>query len=315
MGPLPPLPARTDAAFPDAWMPTGLMETRPALGIAPPIDQGSFQLRGIASRSDALPSPRVSPSVVGASSRSAAGGPAPSRRAMRIFYPLEEECPAQYYPKLRTVDGRWMRLVRAALLVMCVMQLAASFYIYKHSHMHDHVYELFTVGANALSALAALSGFLGVALESRGALLFFYINQLWSLSNVCTFFVMSMEAYEQQLTACRMLALGDMSADEAQSRELGCDGIEARHRMLLGVMGALLAQLWISCFLARTFSEMVQDMQSDDDDRQLVRFIWERRRETWQQLRRFEDVVQRQFEELRASLVSKQGLLSQLSAS
>jgi len=181
--------------------------------------------------------------------------------------------------------------------------------------LHDHVYELFTVGANALSALAALSGFLGVALESRGALLFFYINQLWSLSNVCTFFVMSMEAYEQQLTACRMLALGDMSADEAQSRELGCDGIEARHRMLLGVMGALLAQLWISCFLARTFSEMVQDMQSDDDDRQLVRFIWERRRETWQQLRRFEDVVQRQFEELRASLVSKQGLLSQLSAS
>jgi len=196
---------------------------------------------------------------------------------------------------------------------MCLLQLAASLYIYKHAHMHDYVYEIFTVGANALSAIAAFSGFLGVALESRGALLFFYINQLWSLSNVCTFFVMMMGSYEQQLTACRMLALGDMSADEAQARELGCDGVAARHHTLLGVMVALLAQLWISCFLARTFSEMIQDMQSDEADRLLVQFIWERRRETWQQLRRFEDVVQRQFEELRASLVSKQGLLSQLS--
>ena len=46
-----------------------------------------------------------------------------------------------------------------------------------------------------------------------------------------------------------------------------------------------------------------EDMH-DEDDRQLVDFIWDRRRETWLHLRRFEDVVQRQFEELRMSLVA-----------
>ena len=46
------------------------------------------------------------------------------------------------------------------------------------------------VGANGLAAFAAVCGFLGVFIKSRPALLFFYINQLWSLSNVCTFFVM-----------------------------------------------------------------------------------------------------------------------------
>jgi len=168
--------------------PTGGMETRP-LGAS-----GSPRA-----------SPRAVPSVGGATSRSLPGGPAPARRAMRIFYPLEEECPAQYYPQLHTVNARRMRLVRAALLVMCLLQLAASCYIYKHSHMHDYVYEFFTVGANALSAFAAVSGFVGVAIESRGALLFYYINQLWSLSNVCTFFVMTMGAYEQQVPFFRFL--------------------------------------------------------------------------------------------------------------
>ena len=50
-----------------------------------------------------------------------------------------------------------------------------------------------------------------------------------------------------------------------------------------------------------------QDMLNDNDDHALVDFIWERRRETWVQLRRFEDVVQRQFEELRSSLVNRHG--------
>ena len=38
----------------------------------------------------------------------------------------------------------------------------------------------------------------------------------------------------------------------------------------------------------------------------LVDFVWHRRRELWVQLERFEDVVQRQFEELRVSLVHRQ---------
>ena len=51
--------------------------------------------------------------------------------------------------------------------------------------------------------------------------------------------------------------------------------------VLLLVMLFLLMQLWASCLLAKTYMEMVQDMLNDNDDRALVDFIWERRRETW----------------------------------
>jgi len=234
--------------------------------------------------------------------------PSAARKVTRLFHNLDEECPQQYYPDLHKVSPERVRRVRGALLCTCLAQLAECFYLHKHSHMHDPVYELFTVGANALAALAAACGLFGLALRSRGALTFFYINQLWSLSNVCTFFVMYFSSYEQQLTACRLLERGDIDAVEARARELGCDGIEARHHTLLGVMGTLLIQLWISCYLARTYSETLQDLANDADDAALVQFVWARRRETWQQLRRFEDVVGRQFEELRASLVSKQSL-------
>lgn len=56
----------------------------------------------------------------------------------------------------------------------------------------------------------------------------------------------------------------------SQALLLGCDGIEARHTTMLAVMCTLLAQLWVSCFLARVYSEMIQDLANDHDDRELV---------------------------------------------
>ena len=50
--------------------------------------------------------------------------------------------------------------------------------------------------------------------------------------------------------------------------------------------------------------EMLKDMQNDQHDAELVNFVWQRRGETWAKLEKFEDVVQRQFEELRMSLVA-----------
>ena len=66
----------------------------------------------------------------------------------------------------------------------------------------------------------------------------------------------------------------------------------------------MLAQLWASCFFAKTYSEMLQDQENDEQDRALIKFVWQRRGETWSKLERFEDLVQRQFEELRMSLVA-----------
>ena len=59
-----------------------------------------------------------------------------------------------------------------------------------------------------------------------------------------------------------------------------------------------------ACLLRQVYSEMLQDAANDSDDAALVDFVWQRRGETWAKLEKFEDVVQRQFEELRMSLVA-----------
>ena len=75
---------------------------------------------------------------------------------------------------------------------------------------------------------------------------------------------------------------------------------------MIVTLATLLGQLWFSCFLSKMYSEKIQDRANDASDKALVDFVWHRRRELWVQLERFEDVVQRQFEELRVSLVHRQ---------
>lgn len=74
--------------------------------------------------------------------------------------------------------------------------------------------------------------------------------------------------------------------------------------MLGGGLLLLIVQLWAVCFLSKIYSEMLQDQSNDASDDALVEFVWQRRGETWAKLEKFEDVVQRQFEELRMSLVA-----------
>ncbi len=49
---------------------------------------------------------------------------------------------------------------------------------------------------------------------------------------------------------------------------------------------------------------MLHEKENDEADHAVVDFVWQRRGETWAKLEKFEDVVQRQFEELRMSLVA-----------
>ena len=221
----------------------------------------------------------------------------PARKAARIFYPLEEKCPAHYYPDLHLVSSGFMLMTRRTLLIMCVLQLVASIVILVGSgNLHNGVDRTFTQGANLVSMVASVLGFAGVLINNRSLLLFFYINQLFGLSNVCTIFLMQLDENSSGIAACQMLRRGDLTEDQARQQNLDCDAVEGYQNVLLLVMAFLLMQLWASCLLAKTYMEMVQDLLNDNDDRALVDFIWERRRETWVQLRRFEDVVQRQFE-------------------
>ena len=50
----------------------------------------------------------------------------PARKAARIFYPLEDKCPAHYYPDLHLVNDVWMLRTRRALQLMCTMQVVTK---------------------------------------------------------------------------------------------------------------------------------------------------------------------------------------------
>ena len=118
---------------------------------------------------------------------------------------------------------------------------------------------------------------------------------------------MRLDDNSSSIASCDMFDRGELSQAQVEQMGLDCDEARSTQQAVVVMMSLLLAQLWLTCLLSKTYMEMVQDHLNDSDDHSLIDFIWERRRETWIQLRRFEDVVQRQFEELRSSLVNRAG--------
>ena len=109
----------------------------------------------------------------------------PARKAARIFYPLEDKCPAHYYPDLHLVNDVWMLRTRRALQLMCTMQVVMSVVLLLYSgSLHNPIDKTFTVATNVLGIVSAVLGFVGVLLNYRTLLLFLYINELFGLSNV-----------------------------------------------------------------------------------------------------------------------------------
>ena len=109
----------------------------------------------------------------------------PARKAARIFYPLEDKCPAHYYPDLHLVNDVWMLRTRRALQLMCTMQVVMSVVLLLYSStLHNPIDKTFTFATNLLGIVSAVLGFVGVLLNYRTLLLFLYINELFGLSNV-----------------------------------------------------------------------------------------------------------------------------------
>ena len=142
----------------------------------------------------------------------------------RIFYELDDTCPPHYYPLLHEVDRSAMLLLRRLLLVLCVTQAVFAVYITYTTRVfgiqHDALNEIFMYVFAALCMLAAVCGFIGTCLNSRAMLLFFYINQLWGLSNAATYFMMSMRSLEQSNTACRLAASGELTEQQLKSKAI-----------------------------------------------------------------------------------------------
>lgn len=224
----------------------------------------------------------------------------------RIFSALPVDCPSQYYPEMILTSPDTMRAFRSWLLLLCITQVAVAlgmYYIVSATHvLHDPLSELFTEAVAALCAIAACVGIVGVCASSRPMLLFFYINQLWGLANVSTFAVISLSSADQSSAACRLFREGELTRAQLADRGLDCDAVQRTTRHVSYAVGVLLLLLLASCFLAKAYSEKLQEEENDEQDRALVNFVWQRRRETWAKLEKFEDLVLRQFEDLQSAL-------------
>ena len=212
-----------------------------------------------------------------------------------------------YYPP-RNSSTKSLPAVRAALLLLCAVQLLvalAILYMTVYTHyLHDPFNEFFTEAVASLCALASCAGLVGVCASSRPMLLLLYINQLWGLSNLSTYAVLQLTSEEQGATACRLFRAGEVTKQQLDDAGLDCDSLERTARVsALGLL-LLAALLWSVCFLSKIYSEGLQDRENDETDIAIVNFVWQRRGETWAKLEKFEEVVQRQFEELRMSLVA-----------
>jgi len=100
------------------------------------------------------------------------------------------------------------------------MIMSVTLLLYSNS-LHSDVDKFFTRSTNVLGAFAALIGFYGVLRKNRNFLLFFYINELFGLSNVCTIFLMRLDANSKDETTCALKERGDLS--ESQLAALGID--------------------------------------------------------------------------------------------
>ena len=227
----------------------------------------------------------------------------------RIFSALPVDCPSQYYPEMIFTSPDTMRAFRSWLLLLCTTQVAVAlgmYYIVSATHvLHDPLSEMFTEAVAALCAIAACVGIVGVCASSRPMLLFFYINQLWGLANLSTFAVISLSSADQSSAACRLFREGELTRAQLADRGLDCDAVQRTTRHVSYAVGFLLLLLLASCFLAKAYSEKLQDKENDEQDRALVNFVWQRRRETWAKLEKFEDLVLRQFEDLQSALRSR----------
>lgn len=224
-----------------------------------------------------------------------------------IFVKLEHNCPSQYLPTLHT-SSQSLPAVRVALLLLCGLQFVVSlvvFYLTSTTHyLHSIHNELFTEAVAVLCALAACAGLVGVAASWRPMLLVLYINQLWGLSCLSTFAVLQLTSEEQGAAACSLYRSGGLTAQQLEDAEVDCDELERTAHLLMLLLLVLAALLWSVCFLSKLYSEGLQDKENDETNVAIIDFVWQRRRETWAKLERFEQVVQQQFEELRRSLAA-----------
>jgi len=136
-----------------------------------------------------------------------------------------------------------------------------------------------------LIAFSGVMGFLGAWLRWGDALQGFFITQIWCLSTVFSQFMSRQHSNMKRDIYCGV----DGRDESPQCAMMG---------QTIGVLGLGVIIVYVSMFFADGLAEYLQDKLEDEDNKQIVKFIWMMSKKTLIGVHRFEELIHAEFEKL-----------------
>lgn len=139
--------------------------------------------------------------------------------------------------------------------------------------------------------LIGASGIIGLVGACRWwaeALQLFFITQIWSLSTLFSQFLKHLQARRRQDIFCEESAGADAG---------GCGDGESQSLVVFTLVGALIV-VYVSMFLSDNLSEFLQDKLENEDQQQIIQFVWTMNKKSLLGIHRFEELIHAEFEKL-----------------
>mmetsp|Transcript_58608 Transcript_58608/g.96753 ORF Transcript_58608/g.96753 Transcript_58608/m.96753 type:complete len:305 (-) Transcript_58608:385-1299(-) len=248
------------------------------------------------------PPPRRQPSssIVRSASNVGEGGGEPSstsrKEAPRLFDSYasrpEPHDMSLFYEKLpgkRTMKQQLRRIIRLQriLIVLCAIQIscAVTFILTVKALPADFGKQLLLLVV-CVALIAGCIGALGAWGMRASILYFFFITQCWTLTTVVSQLMRTQDAKTRSSIFCHEIT--DSTVD--------CTHVAKDTQIYALVVTCVV--IYLSMFFADGLAESIQERVSQDNQAQIIRFVWLMRKKSFVGIHRFEDAIHQHFEEL-----------------
>ncbi|KAL1525097.1 hypothetical protein AB1Y20_019969 [Prymnesium parvum] len=185
--------------------------------------------------------------------------------------------------KRAALQADWQRLM---LMLLCTAQAVAGLVGFMYVSGWTTVSARSRMIQATLILISVSGGLGGVGAWRRWSetLQAFFIAQIWSLSTVLSQFLAAQQLNKRRDVFC-------LGRDDTQNCE---------DHMGLGTLalGGAIVLVYVSMFFADGLSEHLQDQLEDEDNQQIVKFVWLMNKKTLLGIHRFEEQIHHEFEKL-----------------
>lgn len=155
--------------------------------------------------------------------------------------------------------------IAMAVKLLCVMQLVLALCVVIGAfYTTDFVakFRNFVVGFVAL--VSAVVGAYGANQYHRGALLFFFITQVWGLSSVTNYLYSGVKEEQANRLYCKQLNIVDkLNSGNQDLTEAQCSRLEAIATLKMICAIAAVFVSWFSSYFALRLNERIQEADAD----------------------------------------------------